>query len=70
MTHFVSKSGFPDLPLTPGMILRLEARATATDAAVAGVSASLWAIYGWQSTDATMTDEPPPYSLDLAASEA
>jgi hypothetical protein len=67
VAHNVSKTGFPEIPLTAGMKIRLEARSTTADAAVAGVTVSLWAIYGWQTTAQDVKPVPPPYSLDLSA---
>jgi len=39
-------AGMPPVVLTPGMILRLEAVSPTTGAAIGGVNASQWAIYG------------------------
>ena len=46
MAHFTEQTGFPAIPLNGGMKLRLRALSPTTDAEVAGVTASLWAIYG------------------------
>lgn len=46
MAHHLNAEGFPNIPLTDGMILKLEARSATTDAQVSGVTCSLWAIYG------------------------
>lgn len=70
MAHNVSKTGFPEIPLTAGMKIRLEARSTTADAAISGVTVSLWAIYGWQSTMQDVKPVPPPYSLDLSGASA
>ena len=47
MAHNTDKVGFPDLPLTGGMQLRLEAIDPTVDAAVAGVTSTRWSIYGY-----------------------
>lgn len=46
MTARTLVAGMPDITLAPGMILRLEAVDPTTRAAVGGVSATAWAIYG------------------------
>lgn len=48
------------------MKLVLEARSPTTDAAITGVTSSLWAIYGWDATEGTSEDVVPPYSLEVA----
>lgn len=45
--HHELTAGAPNLSLQPGMILRLEARSPTTDAAVGGVTAAQWMIYGY-----------------------
>lgn len=68
MAHRVSNAGFPEIDLVAGMKLRLEARSTATDAAVTGVTATLWAIYGLQVSDTPTTDTVPLYTaLEIGA---
>jgi len=52
------------------MQIRLEARSPTTDAAVSGVSATLWAIYGWQTSTSPDELEPPPYSLEVGTGSA
>lgn len=64
MAHNTSKTGFPPIPLTAGMKIRLEARATTTNAAVSGASASRWSIWGYQVTDTLDPDVIPHYSPD------
>lgn len=64
MAHNTDKTGFPDIPITPGMILRLEARSPTTDAAITGVTSSRWSIYGRDESAVVPTTEPPVYSLD------
>lgn len=62
MAHNISQEGFPNIPLTDGMILRLEARDTATNAPVAGVTCSLWAIYGDDQSAADLPALTPLYT--------
>lgn len=51
MAHHELQAGAPNLPLKPGMILRLEARSPTTDAAVTGVTSSRWTIYGYDESE-------------------
>lgn len=62
MAHNTSKTGFPDIPILPGMILRLEARSVTTDAAVTGVTSSRWSIYGRDLSGADVEDVVPLYT--------
>lgn len=62
MAHKTSKTGFPDIPILPGMILRLEARALATDAAVTGVTSARWSIYGRDVSGSQLQDVVPLYT--------
>ena len=64
MTHFTMQAGFPDLPLLSGMKIRLRAVSATQDAAVAGVLASQWGIYGWDASAEPETSDIPPYSLE------
>ena len=66
MAHNLSSQGFPSIPLTDGMIVKLEARAVTTDAAVTGVTSSLWAIYGdnLNPGDLLIADTIPAYTLE------
>lgn len=54
MAHHTEKDGFPPLPLTPGMRIRLRALNPTTDAERTGVTVSEWSIYGRDESD----DEP------------
>ncbi len=51
MAHHTEQTGFPAIPLRPGMQIRLEARSPTTDAAVTGVKATIWSIYGRDLSD-------------------
>jgi hypothetical protein len=46
VAHRTEQTGFPAVPLDGGMIIRLRALSPTTDAEVAGVTCSQWAIYG------------------------
>lgn len=60
MAHHTEQVGFPELPLTAGMIIRLRAISPTTDAAVTGVTASEWMIYGRdKSPGAPLAEELP-----------
>lgn len=52
MAHHTEQTGFPALPLSAGMQLRIEAISTNTDSSVAGVTSTRWSIYGYDETDA------------------
>lgn len=60
MANNVSKTGFPNIPLKPGMILKLEARSPSTDAAVTGVSSSKWSIWARDLSDEPELDPQLP----------
>ena len=62
MAHNLSVEGFPNIPLTDGMIVKLEARDATTDAAVTGVTSSLWSIYGDNIAVQPGDEEPSLYS--------
>jgi len=66
VAHHVDKTGFPNIPLTAGMKLRLEARSPTTDAAVTGVTSSLWSIYGNDQSEGLLQDVVPVYSPELS----
>lgn len=51
MAHQTLQAGAPNLPLKPGMILRLEARDPSLDAAVTGVTSTRWSIYGYDNSN-------------------
>lgn len=55
----------PSITLVEGMILRLEAISPTTGAAIGGVSASRWSIYGKTATEAADLDAQAtgPYML-------
>lgn len=62
MADFTLHEGFPNIPIEPGMQLRLTAIDPATGGAVAGVTASLWAIYGGDDSVDNLPDVIPLYS--------
>lgn len=51
MAHHTEQTGFPAFPLTPGLRVVLEAVSPTTDAAVAGVTATRFSIYGYDESD-------------------
>lgn len=55
MAHHTEQVGFPAIPLSAGMKIRIRAISPTTDAAVAGVTATTWAIYGRDESE----DAPP-----------
>lgn len=59
MAFFTEKEGFPAIPLQSGMVIRLEAIDPTTGAAVTGVQADRWAIYGEDQSD-PLPDAPEP----------
>ena len=58
MTHYTKAAGFPNVPLTPGMKIRLRALDPTTDAEVAGVTVSQFAVFGRDESEEP--DEPDP----------
>lgn len=70
MAHQTLQAGAPNLPLSPGMILKLEAIDPATDAEVAGVTATRWSIYGYDASAPTGDLISVPPLLVPDASEA
>jgi len=50
------------------MKLRLEARSPSTDAAVTGVTSSLWSIYGNDQSEGLLQDVVPVYSPEASDS--
>jgi len=60
VSHFTEQTGFPAIPLTPGMIVKLEARDPTTDAEVAGVTSTRWSIYGYDESDEPGTEPAFP----------
>ena len=59
MAHNTDKVGFPDIPLSGGMQIRLEAIDPTTDAQVAGVTATRWNIYGYDLSEPPAPTTPP-----------
>lgn len=67
MAHLTLKAGFPSMPLPAGTKLVLEAINPSADADVAGVTASLWMIYGRdKSATEDLLDEVPMYVAEEA----
>lgn len=65
MAHNTSKTGFPNIPLKPGMRLRLEARDPTTDAEVTGVTSSRWSIWGRDKSPQDLGPGiVPPFTLE------
>jgi hypothetical protein len=60
VSHHTEAEGFPPLPLMAGMQFRLRAISPTTGAAVTGVTATEWAIYGRDASGGELTDEPLP----------
>lgn len=65
MAFHTEKEGFPPLPLTSGMQIRLEAIDPTTGDPVAGVRADRWAIYGEDQSDPPPEVPEPVEWLDL-----
>lgn len=65
MAHHTEQTGFPAIPLRGGMKIRLEARSPTTDAAVTGVTSTLWAIYGYDESEGPPEPEQPLEWLPL-----
>lgn len=62
MAHHTEQTGFPAIPLRPGMRVRLRAISPTTGAAITGVTATEWAIYGRdRSGGGDLSDEVPRY---------
>jgi len=51
MAHHTEQAGFPAIPLTAGMILRIRALSPTTDTEVGGVTSTNWAIYGYDESE-------------------
>jgi hypothetical protein len=47
VAHETLQAPAPSLPLTPGMVLKLESLDPDADAAITGVTCTQWAIYGY-----------------------
>lgn len=54
MAEYTIAEGFPHIPLTAGMQIKLEAVSPTTGAAVTGVTSSRWAIYGDDESDSAL----------------
>lgn len=67
MAHHTEKAGFPDLHLSPGMQIQLVAQNPTTDAAVAGVTSTRWAIYGYDESEEVVPAAPGLEILELPA---
>ena len=67
MAHHTEQAGFPGIKLLSGMQIRLEARSPTTNAAITGVTANQWAIYGDDVSDTLLEEVVPLYSLELGA---
>lgn len=63
MAHYTEQTGFPALPLKAGMKLRIRALSPTTDAEITGVTASLWAIYGRDDSEAPDVPDSPLETL-------
>lgn len=62
MAHHTEQTGFPNVPLKGGMILRLRALDPAADSEVSGVTCTQWAIYGRdKSAGLPLEDAIPEY---------
>lgn len=46
MAFLTEHEGFPNIPLTAGMVIKLEAVDPTSETPVAGVTSSKWMIYG------------------------
>lgn len=63
MTVHTLTAKIPSITIVEGLILKLEAISPTTGAAVAGVNASRWAIYGSEAGDALEADIVPRLPL-------
>lgn len=59
MAHHTETVGFPELPLNGTMSVRIRALSPTTDAEVAGVTCTLWALYGRDESEEVETPAPP-----------
>lgn len=60
MTHYTKAAGFPNVPITAGMKLRIRALSPTADATIAGVTCSQFAIYGRDKSPGPPLDDPIP----------
>lgn len=68
MTAWTTHAGFPNIILTAGMVIKLEAIDPTTGNPVAGVTSSRWSIYGEDIDTTKLTDEVPYYTPTSAGS--
>lgn len=58
MAHHTEQVGFPAIPLNAGMKVRLRAISPTTGAAITGVTAREWAIYGRDESEPLPEPDP------------
>lgn len=58
MAHHTEQVGFPAIPLSAGMKLRIRALSPTADAAITGVTSTAWSIYGYDESEPTPLPEP------------
>lgn len=68
MAHHTEQVGFPPIPMQAGMTLRIRALSPTTDAAVAGVTSTNWAIYGRDESEPIDEPESPLETLVIPTS--
>lgn len=61
MAHHTEQVGFPPVPISPGMRVRLRAIGPTTGDPVTGVIATEWAIYGRDRSAEPMAEVIPPW---------
>ena len=69
MAHHTVHTGFPEIHLSPGMQLRLEAQNPTADAVVAGVTCTRWSVYGYDKSPGPPLAEELPRWVPEAAGE-
>lgn len=67
MAHHTEQVGFPAIPLTAGMRLRLRALSPTANSAVAGVVFTEWSIYGYDESEPLELEPAPVEWLGLPA---
>jgi len=60
VAHHTEQAGFPPIPLSGGMKLRIRALSPTLDAAVAGVTSTNWSIYGYDKSAGVPLEDPIP----------
>ena len=65
MAHHTEQVGFPAIPLSPGMKLRIRALSPTADAAITGVTSTAWSIYGRDESDGPEEPVQPVQWLEL-----